>query len=227
MKINLKNTGHLIIALSVVLFALIISFSAGRFSSNQRYLDMKGLSEKIVKADKAIWPISFDVKANDINYLYKEIETNSSIVKEYLTEIGFEDTEISFNSPNVYQETYREAQFRYNANITLSVFTDKVDLVKENSQSILKLIEKGVVLSGYGQGPSYEISDFNSIKPDMLKEASQKAKSEAKDFAKNSGQKLGALIRANQGVFTITDKDPGSPEYKKVRVVSSFRYRLK
>jgi len=35
------------------------------------------------------------------------------------------------------------------------------------------------------------------------------------------------VSRGNQGVFDITDKDPGSPEYKKIRVVSTLRFLLK
>ena len=61
----------------------------------------------------------------------------------------------------------------------------------------------------------------------MLAEAIKNAKASAMQFAQESGAKLGSVTRGNQGVFDITEKDPGSPEYKKIRVVSSLRFLLK
>jgi hypothetical protein len=60
----------------------------------------------------------------------------------------------------------------------------------------------------------------------MLSEAIKNAKESAAQFARESGSHLGAVSRGNQGVFDIVDKDPGSPEYKKIRVVSTLRFLL-
>ena len=72
----------------------------------------------------------------------------------------------------------------------------------------------------------FEFSDINSVKPEMLAEALKNAKDTAAQIAKESGSALGELHRGNQGTFDITDKDPGSPEYKKIRVVSTLRFLL-
>ena len=74
---------------------------------------------------------------------------------------------------------------------------------------------------------NFEFSDINSVKPAMLAESIKNAKDTAKGFAKESGSGLGSAVRGNQGVFDITEKDPGSPEYKKIRVVSTLRFLLK
>ena len=71
---------------------------------------------------------------------------------------------------------------------------------------------------------SFEFSDINSIKPQMLAEALKNAKDTAQKIAQESGSSLGGLHRGNQGVFDITDKDPGSPEYKKIRLVSTVSF---
>ena len=60
----------------------------------------------------------------------------------------------------------------------------------------------------------------------MLAEAIKNAKDTAAQFAKVSGSGLGGVARGNQGVFDIEDKDPGSPEFKKIRVVSTLRFLL-
>jgi len=72
----------------------------------------------------------------------------------------------------------------------------------------------------------FQFSDINSVKPEMLAEAIKNAKTSAEQFASESGSRLGGIARGNQGVFDVTDKDPGSPEYKKIRVVSSLRFLL-
>ncbi len=60
----------------------------------------------------------------------------------------------------------------------------------------------------------------------MLAEAIKNAKETAAQIAKNSGTNVGGVSRGNQGVFDITNKDPGSPEYKKIRLVSTLRFLL-
>jgi hypothetical protein len=74
---------------------------------------------------------------------------------------------------------------------------------------------------------NFEFTNLNDIKPAMLAEAIANARTSAEQFADDAGTRLGSMVRADQGVFSITEKDPGSPEYKKVRVVSSIRYLLK
>ena len=126
---------------------------------------------------------------------------------------------------NIYQDTYKDALFRYNSSTQLSVYTKKVDLAKSTSKDSLLLIKQGVTLNqNYIE---FQFSDINSIKPEMLAEAIKNARASAMQFAKESGSGLGEVTRGNQGVFDVTEKDPGSPEFKKIRVVSSLRFMLK
>lgn len=211
--------------LSTGLLSAVAFFSAHNFSKQASYVEVKGLSEKIVKADVAIWSMNFEVKSNNIDQLYADIARNTTAINTFLTEKGFEASEINVAPVNIYQDTYREALFRYNANVQLSVYTKKVDLVRSASKDTLLLIKKGVTLNQ--NSIEFQFSDINSVKPEMLAEAIKNAKQSALQFAEESGSKLGAVSRGNQGVFDISDKDPGSPEYKKIRVVSTLRFLLK
>src|SRR3989338_1299217 len=138
---------------------------------------------------------------------------------------GFAESEINVAPVNIYQDTYKDALFRYNSNTQLSVYTDKVDLVRSASKDTLLLVKQGVALNQ--NFITFEFSDINSVKPEMLAEAIKNARATAEQFANESGSRLGKVIRGNQGVFDISDKDPGSPEYKKIRVVSTLRFLLK
>lgn len=222
---NIKNNGVLIIGVVLLVFSFVFFVSARSFSKQASYVEVKGLSEKIVKADVAIWSMNFEVKSNNIDSLYAEIERNTSAINSFLLEKGFEASEINVAPVNIYQDTYRDALFRYNSTTQLSVYTKKVDLVRSASKDTLLLVKKGVTLNQ--NSIAFQFSDINSIKPEMLAEAIKNARQSALQFAKESGSRLGAISRGNQGVFDIVDKDPGSPEYKKIRVVSSLRFLLK
>lgn len=225
---NLKNDKLIFISSAVVIGAIIISltafFVAKDFSKQGSYVDVKGLSEKIIKSDTAIWSLSFEVKSNDVDTLYSSIERNIATIKEFLKEKGFEDSEINVAPVNIYQDTYKEAVFRYNSNNQIAVYTKKVDQAKTASNETLLLVKKGVVLNQ--NYISFTFSDLNSIKPEMLAEAIKNARDTASQFARNSGSRVGSVSRGNQGVFEIEDKDPGSPEYKKIRLVSTLRFLL-
>lgn len=220
-----KNLGLIVIAGAFVVFSILFLVSAMSFSRQGSYVEVKGLSEKIVKADTAIWSINFEVKSNNIDSLYSDIEKNNAIIKSFLKEKGFEDSEINVAPVNIYQDTYKDSLFRYNSNVQVSVYTNKVDLVRSASKDTLLLIKKGVTVNY--NNVSFELSDINSIKPEMLTEAVANARVSAEQFAKDSGSHISNISRANQGVINIEDKDPGSPEYKKVRVVSTVRFLVK
>lgn len=221
---NIKNNSPLIVGGAMLVFSLLFFWSAGKFSDQGKFVEVKGLSEKIVKADVAIWSMSFEVKSNDVDSLYAGIEKNTNAITTFLKGKGFEDSEINVAPVNIYQDTYRDALFRYNSTTQLSVYTKKVDIVKEASKNTLLLVKQGVTLNQ--NYIDFQFSDINSVKPEMLAEAIKNAKASAQQFARESGSGLGGVSRGNQGVFDVTDKDPGSPEFKKIRVVSSLRFML-
>ncbi len=222
---NVKNYSLWILGIALLVFSSVVFLSAHSFSKQASYVEVKGLSEKIVKADVAIWSLNFEVKSSNIDALYADIEKNTSAIKSFLTQKGFEESEINIAPVNIYQDTYRDALFRYNSNTQISIYTKKVDLVRSASKDTLLLVKKGVTLNQ--NSIVFEFSDINSVKPEMLAEAIKNAETSAQQFAEESGSRLGGISRGNQGVFSIVDKDPGSPEYKKIRVVSSLRFLLK
>lgn len=215
----------IIVLVACVVVSVAFFASARDFSKQGSYVEVKGLSEKIVKADTAIWSLSFDIKSNDVDSLYSSIAANLATIKAFLKEKGFDDSEINVAPVNIYQDTYKEAAFRYNSTNQVSVYTKKVDIAKKASNETLLLVKSGVVLSQ--NYISFEFSDLNSIKPEMLAEAIKNARATAAQFAENTDSVIGGVTRGNQGVFEIEDKDPGSPEYKKIRLVSTLRFLLR
>ena len=105
--------------------------------------------------------------------------------------------------------------------------TDQVDKVRKAQQAAGELVSEGVVLMHQrGAQTQFLFTELNEIKPDMIAQATRNGRDAAARFAEDSGTAVGTLRRARQGLFTITDRDPHSPEVKTIRVVSTLEYFL-
>ena len=60
----------------------------------------------------------------------------------------------------------------------------------------------------------------------MIEEATKNAREAAEKFAADSGSKLGEIKSAEQGYFSIENRDQYTPHIKKVRVVTSVDFYL-
>jgi hypothetical protein len=222
------------ICLGLAILGLSIGNSIFKIKGMERTVTVKGLSEREVKADIAIWPIKFTNAANDLAELYGLVEQNSSQIITFLKENGFKDHEISASSPSIIDKqaqgysNYNKIKFRYTASTIVTLYTNEVDKVRKTMGKILNLGKHGIVLSGneYNSRPEFLYSKLNDIKPAMIEEATKKAREVAVKFAKDSHSKLGKIKRASQGLFTIKNRDKNTPYMKKVRVVTTIEYYL-
>ena len=60
-----------------------------------------------------------------------------------------------------------------------------------------------------------------------MSEAIENAQQTAQQFAKNSQSKLNKIVSADQGQFSIDNRDENTPWIKRVRVVTTVTYSLK
>ena len=206
---------------------------------DNRTVSVKGLAERDVKSDLAVWTVRFQTADNNILTAKKQIEAQQKTLTDFLTSAGFTPDEIivqGLNMQDAYADAYRDKSTipaRYTLTQTILVRTNKVDLVQATYPNIGDLVSKGVSFASYGNGVAYAYTGLNAIKPAMLKEATFNARAAAEEFAKNSGAKVGDIRQANQGVFSITareqiaDQDESAQVDKKVRVVSTIEYFLK
>ena len=88
------------------------------------------------------------------------------------------------------------------------------------------LLEQGVSLTDSDSGDRIQFlfTEINSIKPDMIREATANARQAAGKFAQDSSTRVGAIRRAVQGVLEIEDRDTASPERKLLRVVTTVDF---
>ena len=227
-----------IIAVGVVLglCTLGVSLKAAmdNFTNKDRRVTVKGLAEKDVDADKVTWPIQTKELGNDLPALYSKINSTNAVIKKFLTDNGLKEDEISVNAPTVIDlnaERYSEnnRSFRYNITSTITVSSQNVKLVRSLISRQGELLQQGIAIvdGGYENPIKYEFVAFRDMKPEMMTEAIKNAEKTAQQFAENSNSKLDKIISADQGQFSIDNRDENTQYIKKVRVVTTVTYSLK
>lgn len=241
--------GRLAIAAGVLLAAGIAAggwltgrgFYAAR--SADRFVTVKGISEREVRADLALWPLRVATADDDLARAQTRNGQSIQQIRAFLERNGIDVSrtelqriEVTDAHVNQYQDVSRIAN-RYVVTQTLMVRSDKPETVLEASQKVGDLVGAGVVLSSGGEygfgGPTFIFTRLNDLKPEMIGEATARAREAALTFARDSDSRLGGIRRANQGVFEILPRDQapgiqeGSQLDKRVRVVSTIEYFLR
>lgn len=217
-----------------------------RFKSDTRTVTVKGLVEKEVKADQAVWVLRFRRAGEDIRNIQSKISFDRDATIAFLKQQGFKDGDISRQPTqtidklaNEYGENKANERFRYVVTSSLLVTTKNIDLVAQALGATEELLKSGVPLYDQGENtanPRYIITTFNAIRPQLLAEATKNARLTAQQFASDSGARVGTIRSANQGTIQIFGSDgndesapysPTSTPLKKIRVVSTFEFELK
>ena len=229
-----KFFSGLAIMVGLIVLGFNIPKAVSDYRSFDRIVNVKGLCEREVKADKVIWPVTFKVMSNEIQSIYDQIDRNNQTIKSFLISEGISEEEISISVPVIsdkYANEYgnNDRPYRYIASSVITVCTGKIDKVLTLMSKQSELLKKGVVTGGntWENPVQFKYEGLNEIKPEMIEEATKNAREVADKFAKDSGSKLGKIKTASQGTFTIEDRDSNTPEIKKIRVVTSVTYYLK
>jgi hypothetical protein len=226
--------------LSAVVLALGVAaggFFVGRglfaARASERVVTVKGLAEREVPANLAMWPIVFSTTGNDLVAVQSTLDASARKIVAFLQARGFAPAEFSLSSPRV---TDREAQGgrvrgdtgdRYVAEQTVTLRSPRITPVKVAMQQSGELIRDGVALvRSYEYNTTFLYTALDEIKPAMIAEATKDARKAAEQFARDSGSRVGAIRNAQQGFFDIQDRDAFSPEIKRVRVVTTVQYFL-
>lgn len=184
---------------------------------SEQYVSVRGLAERDVRSDLAIWPLSYKEVGDDLSLLYAKTEADKNAIVQFLGQQGIQPAEIELGTvrvvdtqANEYGGTARPLH-RYIIEQQITIRTPRVDTVSAAVQKTVLLLQKGIVLSGnpYG-GVAYRFTGLNAIKPDMITEATRNARTAADRFASDSGSKVGSIRQANQGIFSIAAADHSS-----------------
>jgi len=228
----------LILAAGVAYAGVQVGKGIERFRLADRTVTVKGLAERDVKSDFAVWTLSFRRAANEFSGVQQALTADRERIVAFLRGQGFTDAEIDVRPLQVQDLLAREygserVALRFNGQGQVTVKSARVDAVALASNKVDPLIEAGIQLGGdeSGGGPRYQLRGFNDIKPRLLEEATLSAREQAKKFAADAGATLGPLKSANQGAIRILDDDGSDADTsrtigKRLRVVSTFEFTL-
>jgi hypothetical protein len=222
-----------IIAVGLIVLGGCICSGLRSLAERDRTVTVKGLAEMEVPANKVTWPLMYKLVGNDLNALYTDINRTNSAITAFLTGKGIEAEAISINAPEIIdlqaeRWNNQTVPFRYNVTTVITVTSTKVDLVRDLIKEQSELLKQGIAISGgdYRCNIQYEFTDLNQIKPQMIEEATKNARAAAEKFAKDSDSQLGKIKHAQQGQFSIEDRDQNTPYIKRIRVVTTIDYSL-
>lgn len=209
-----------------------------------RTVTVKGLAERDVVADTAVWNIKINAVGGDLASLQKRIDQDINEIHSFLIDSGFLPTDIQNLRVHVRDKYagYSDAELknqqndgRYVIDTGVMVRSNNVQLVDIVSRQMGDLVRRGITITEDYAGPIYIFNGLNDIKISMIEQATKNATAAGQQFAKDANARLGKIKSANQGVFSIESRDPtdswSSNERqainKKVRVVATITFYLK
>ncbi len=212
----------------------LLAHAAIEYKGFERYVSVKGLSEREYEADIVIWPVQFRMAGNNLAELYNSIEENTVLIIQFLESRGINSGEVTVSPPSIQDrstEGYRadsQPVFRFAASQVVTVYSENIPAVRKAMSELSELGKKGIAFydHDYGLQTEYLFTKLNNVKPEMIEEATKNAREVAEKFAADSKSRLGKIKSATQGQFSIYSRDQNNPQIKKVRVVSTVEYYL-
>lgn len=237
MEDNQKTSAFILgifVFFGLVSVGYLLGNAAIKYKEYERSITVKGLSEREYQADIVIWPIQFTQAGNNLENLYSAIDASTLKTKDFLQTHGVKSDEITSSPPRITDKSAQQygnsakSQFRYTAVQTVTVYSKNISVVRIVMSSLSELGKKGIVFTGgdYQSKTEYIFNRLNQIKPEMIEEATRKAREVAQKFAGDSQSTLGKIKRASQGQFSIKSRDKNNPHIKRIRVVSTIEYYL-
>ena len=220
------------ILLGLLAIALALPVSVKCFTSSGHSVTVKGLCEREVQSDRAIWPIVYKEGGNIVSDLAATVEKKNAEIVAWLLSEGISKDEITFSAPKLEDQRangWTNRVYDYVMTSVITVCTGNVSKVIELQTRQTELLSRGIAVGGgssWEYPVTYEYTGLNDIKPEMIEQATCSAREAAAKFAKDSGSKVGKIISATQGQFSISDRDANTPYIKTIRVVTTVNYQL-
>ena len=224
----------------------LVGRGALRFRSGDRVVTVKGLVERLVKADQAVWILALRRASETIQDAHARLTADRDATVAFLRKQGFRDDELERQPTRTVDKLAREYvsgnasdRLRYVVTSSIKVRTSNVELVRAAQGSTEELLSSGVILDGDREGaanPRYIVSTFKDLRPQLLADATRNGRATAQQFAADSGARVGGIRSANQGSIQIFGEDGGdesapfsatSSVVKRIRVVSTFEFELR
>jgi len=213
----MKSTGviiSVIAAIGIVAAALVLGNAFKYKYKASNTINVTGNAKKDFEADLVNWSASFSQKSMNLSAASDQLKKDRELVKNFLINKGIKNSEIVFSAVSITKDFSYNTDERGNSYNTftgysliqsVSVESKELDKVDNVSREISELISQGLELSS--NSPNYYYSKLEDLKLALIAEASKNARARAENIAKEAGSSLGALLKADLGIFQITGQN--------------------
>ena len=204
-------------------------------------ISVTGSAYEVIKSDSGTLDFEISVKKPTKQEAYSIAQNQIQVVRDYLKSKGIEKVELkTVNGYYSYKRdsrtgNYTEERDAYNLSQPIKISSDNVLLIKEISNDITSLINKGVDITVFS--PSYDYSKLGDLKIVLLEKASNDAKKRAESMLKPTHNRVGNVQSVRMGVYQITPVDSTnvsdmgindtSTIDKKVTAVANISFKIK
>jgi uncharacterized protein len=189
--------------------------------TTQRYVTVRGLAERVVPADTAIWPVVFTVTGDDLGQVQRQVESNYRADPRVPRGARFcggrnehdraAHDDMQAQMPGQHGPAGQPLRGGGGADPA----HPGVDEMRRGMQFSGELVQRGHRAGAkLGIPAAIPVHGARCDQADMIAEATRDARSAAQQFAADSGSRVGSIRNAQQGYFSISDRDPFSPEFK-------------
>jgi len=224
-----------ILAVGLIAGGYLLGDGLTRAHEADRSVTVRGLAEKDVMADLAIWTISYSSSAPDMATAQAGVDRDTAAIKAFFKELDFPDDELQPTGVNVTSYS-QDGYVTFTVRQRMTLRTKDITRAQRAVRRQFDLVRRGVLLEE-GSGMAYSFTKLNDIKPTMVAAATRDARAAAEQFAKDSDTSVGGIKQATQGYFEITGRDGNGDEgggwgaadspYKRVRVVTTIDFYLR
>jgi len=207
----MKNSlSAIIIGLSVIVTALVLSNAVKTRNSYHDSIRVTGLGKQDFTSDLIVWSANFSRLNQNLEEAYNYLNRDREIIKKYFMDEGVAQDELIFSSVDINKEydyeympdgSRKRTFLGYRLNQSIKIESKEVDKVENLSREVTELIKQGVEL--YSSRPQFYYTGLSDLKIEMIAAATEDARVRAEQIADKSKAKLGNLKNANMGVFQI------------------------
>lgn len=213
-------------------------FSAKQIASAKQLIEVKGLSEKIIKSDLCVITIDVENLGETIETTQKQLQESVNIILNDLKKLKINEDDITITSHtnNRTIEDFKDGQRvnlrKFEVRKCIKLSTNNVDTPKEIEPLLSGWLAKNILAQCRYE---YKLSNFNKVKKEMMQEAAQNARDCAKSFVGALDEELGELVYLHQGVISISASDESESSWyshensveKKLRLVVNAGFKKK
>lgn len=234
--------GAIILSAGFGLGSIALANGLVRMQRTDREVTVRGVAQRDVTANRATWSVNYSESAYTLPEALAAADHDTATIRGFLKQQGFADpsTEPGSASISTMAETIKDkptGRTFYTVRRDIAFSTNNVAGVQQIERRKDALAQQGLVVDG--TSVSYEYTQLDRIKPDMIGAATKDARQAAEKFADDSGSSVGGIRSASQGYFSVSGRDAAagddsegggsstasSPD-QRVRVVTTIVYYL-